>query len=403
MSEEQNMQKSDTEEEQQKALEGSREEVPFSENYKKTVWGDFSHKGRTCRHDFWLFHIIFFSVSGAFWGLSYVSAFYTGGFLTFILITVFLQIFLFVRRLHDIGGSGYWSFLFLLVPLTPLIVFCGLFTTIDFTPIIILAGVAHIACFLILGCIGSQGGTNQYGDNPNGEGEEKRNLIQKINTFSLHTRCIIYSGCTLLFFLPSVVLLFLWGVARSTPEYQYAFGVYVSAKSGMAAGHEWFQNAAEQEHTEAQYMLGLCYKKDKKEAVRWFSKAGKKGHTDAQYMLGLCYFYGEGVKKDKEEAVRWLLKAEKQGHAGAQRRLGVHYYEEMQDSYYPKHTIGEVAELFKKAAEQGDVAAQYNLYKLFGNDDWKLKAEKAQRENMMQYIENRKSTLLSLFFWGKIY
>ena len=71
----------------------------------------------------------------------------------------------------------------------------------------------------------------------------------------------------------------------------------------------------------------------------------------------MCYEYGMGVKKDSTEAVNWYRKAAEQGDADAQFNLGVCYeygYGITQDST-------EAVNWYRKAAEQGNADAQYNL------------------------------------------
>ena len=74
---------------------------------------------------------------------------------------------------------------------------------------------------------------------------------------------------------------------------------------------KWYRRAAEQEHPEAQYELGLRYKygsgveKDETEAVKWYRKAAEQGHDLARNALGICYEKGIGVAKDPDEANKW--------------------------------------------------------------------------------------------------
>ena len=80
-----------------------------------------------------------------------------------------------------------------------------------------------------------------------------------------------------------------------------------------------FQSAANQDHANAQYRLGLCYldgigvERDLKAAVGWFEKAAAQNHIPAQNRLGLCYQEGQGVKKDLQEARRLFRSSAKEG------------------------------------------------------------------------------------------
>ena len=89
----------------------------------------------------------------------------------------------------------------------------------------------------------------------------------------------------------------------------------------------WYQKAADQGYTKAQYRLGRCYangfgvEQDKAQAVIWCKKAADQGYAKAQYRLGRCYAHGFGVEQDKAQAVFWYQKAAEQGHQLAQDKL----------------------------------------------------------------------------------
>ena len=76
--------------------------------------------------------------------------------------------------------------------------------------------------------------------------------------------------------------------------------------------------------------------------------------TEAQF-LGVAYENGRGAEYAK--AVKWYKKAAEQGDADAQYNLGVAYYKG--ERVIKNHT--KAFELFKKAAEQGHASSQYNL------------------------------------------
>jgi hypothetical protein len=89
----------------------------------------------------------------------------------------------------------------------------------------------------------------------------------------------------------------------------------------------WYQKAADQGYTKAQYCLGRCYahgfgvEQDKTQTVIWCQKAADQGYTEAQYSLGRCYANGFGVEQDKAQAVIWYQKAADQGHQLAQNEI----------------------------------------------------------------------------------
>ncbi len=74
---------------------------------------------------------------------------------------------------------------------------------------------------------------------------------------------------------------------------------------------EW-RPLAEQGDANAQYNLGLMYRKgqgvsqDDAEAVGWWRKAAEQGNANAQYNLGLMYRKGQGVPQDEAQAYMWF-------------------------------------------------------------------------------------------------
>jgi len=204
---------------------------------------------------------------------------------------------------------------------------------------------------------------------------------------------------------------------------------------------EWYEKAAVQGDVDAQFKLGLMYyngegvPKDNIKAGQWFHKAGEQGHEEAklyfgkiaanalfddpkfqnlkieaankahmegnyakavelyeqiadrgnamaQYKLGVLYELGQGVqynsvKSDElirkaaaqglKEAKDWLetkekleklKKAAEQGDADAQYELGRAY---MQGWYFLPKDFVKANELFSKVAEHGDANVQYKL------------------------------------------
>jgi len=68
------------------------------------------------------------------------------------------------------------------------------------------------------------------------------------------------------------------------------------------------------------------------------------------------YYKGNGVKLDIQQGIKWLTKAAEQGQVNAQFNLALLYYQ----------GIGVKAiELFTDSAEQGKVDAQYNLGRIY--------------------------------------
>lgn len=75
---------------------------------------------------------------------------------------------------------------------------------------------------------------------------------------------------------------------------------------------DWFEQAAKQDHTEAQLILARWYSKQPDadaDAVKWLERAAEQGNRDAQYLLGERYAQGKGVVKRPDLAQRWNDKA----------------------------------------------------------------------------------------------
>ena len=125
---------------------------------------------------------------------------------------------------------------------------------------------------------------------------------------------------------------------------------------------QYFRDAAELGHVEAQFLLALCYEigtgveESAAEAFYWYSKAAEQGHTSAQFNLAICYEKGRGVEQNQQEAICWYRKSAEQGNqnaASALFTLGVTCYE--------KGDYTQAVQHFHTAAELGVAEAQYNL------------------------------------------
>ena len=112
--------------------------------------------------------------------------------------------------------------------------------------------------------------------------------------------------------------------------------------------------------------------------VRWIRKAAEQGLSNAQNLLGACYRDGNGVTQDDAEAFRWSLKAAEQGHAKAQAVVGLTYLvgDDAVDASLNTPVTSVQLETsserdekavywLQKAAEQGQVQAQQTLGELY--------------------------------------
>jgi len=89
------------------------------------------------------------------------------------------------------------------------------------------------------------------------------------------------------------------------------------------------------------------------EAVYWYEQAAEQGHSRAQWLLGACYSQGLGVSADTEKAEFWLLKSAQSGDAEGQYSLGGFYFM-LPDIVKAEYWLG-------LAAEQNHVEAKAAL------------------------------------------
>ena len=128
------------------------------------------------------------------------------------------------------------------------------------------------------------------------------------------------------------------------------------------------KNHAHQGSPSAAYDLGLFYGKNgkknpahKQEAVFWLRMAAEREHRDAQYRLGLLYAHGDGVPLNQFEAVAWWRAAARQGHQEALFHVGL-ALEGGNGAIVDKAAA---ADFYKEAALMGHSKAQINLALLF--------------------------------------
>ena len=134
----------------------------------------------------------------------------------------------------------------------------------------------------------------------------------------------------------------------------------------FAKNIEELKQKAEEGDADAQYLLGVCYirgnnvKRNPNEAVKWFYKSAEQGYIKAQHYLNYCYHYIYGLVLRYHETLKDIkeLKQEaEEGDADAQCFLGLHYY----FGYKVERKEKEAIKWFQKAAEQGNLKAQYYL------------------------------------------
>ncbi len=152
----------------------------------------------------------------------------------------------------------------------------------------------------------------------------------------------------------------------TSPEEQYKLGKDYYEQQNYSQAINWFTKAAEQNHSKAEFYLGICYengkevKQDYQQAILWFQKAAEHGLDEAQCRLGSNYFNGIGVKQNYQQAAFWYRKAAEQDFSSAQCTLG-YYYE---NGYGVEKDQKQAIVWYRKAASQGHRMAANNLKRL---------------------------------------
>ena len=147
--------------------------------------------------------------------------------------------------------------------------------------------------------------------------------------------------------------------------------------AGVISNESYFEKCkreAEQGDANAQYELAVCYDfgnevlQNDYQAFRWYEQAANKGNAQAQYALAKFYAQGRAVTQSTYTALIWYKKAAAQGYKKAELEINrlQKYKDEQQsnkkkDSVYTKDNSEAYFIKCKKAAEQGNANAQYDL------------------------------------------
>ena len=181
----------------------------------------------------------------------------------------------------------------------------------------------------------------------------------------------------------AALVLFQKAAEHNHAEAVYMLGVY--AMNGLACpqdeqrAFEYFKKAAElgsvpalftvvkQGYIPAFWRLGSCLyhgigvKQNYEAAAELFRAAAEYGEPNAQNYFGICAAKGHGVPQNDEAAVFWYRKAAEQGLADAQNNLGYRY----STGWGIEQSNEYALQWFRKAAEQEHDTAQYNLASLY--------------------------------------
>jgi len=129
--------------------------------------------------------------------------------------------------------------------------------------------------------------------------------------------------------------LFHGAAARGDSEAQYYLGLLYRRGTGvekdLKAAFSWFLAASEAQHREAQYELARAYsrgegtKANPTEGRRWLEESASAGHSEAQFFMGYALDTGQGADQNRSAAMEWFRRSAEGGYVNAQRWLGRKY------------------------------------------------------------------------------
>lgn len=148
---------------------------------------------------------------------------------------------------------------------------------------------------------------------------------------------------------------------------------------------EWYRRAAEAGNAAAAFNVGVYYDsglgvaQDRTQAAGWYERAAAQGFARANYNLALLYTAGDGVPRDRARATKLFTAAAHQGISAAWAHVGSQTprnapSKDAQDVATREFQLAQTlllergagaatkaVALFRRAAEQGDPLAQYDL------------------------------------------
>ncbi|WP_027706584.1 SEL1-like repeat protein [Zooshikella ganghwensis] len=142
----------------------------------------------------------------------------------------------------------------------------------------------------------------------------------------------------------------------------------IAGEHDLQAAQYWFEKSAELGSAQSYYYLGQLHQQRDQafEAYRYFQYAAREGNSGA--MLKLADLYYQGIQSQHgafllapqpHEALRWYQEAANLGEAKAQLILAQWY--EQDESL--QGSASDIIHLYLQAAAQGEVAAQYALWR----------------------------------------
>jgi TPR repeat protein len=125
---------------------------------------------------------------------------------------------------------------------------------------------------------------------------------------------------------------------------------------------ESIQAKADRGDADAQFRLAFAYSStglhqapDYQRAAEWYTKAADQDHSLAQFNLGMMHMQGQGVPRDVAKGIGWFQKAAQQGDPGAQFHLGMNHHRAIAEASPPhaSESRTEAYKWYRLAADQG--------------------------------------------------
>jgi TPR repeat protein len=149
-------------------------------------------------------------------------------------------------------------------------------------------------------------------------------------------------------------------------QFQYAMACFIGniIPQDFEQGKQWLERSGESGWPKAEFVLSELYfagkppfSKDEVEGLKWLRQAAEHDHLEAQWGLGMRLMKGIGVAQDSAEAMKWWYRAAEYGNAKAQGALG--YALENHDA--GKIDLVEACMWDQLAANQGLATSKINL------------------------------------------
>lgn len=134
----------------------------------------------------------------------------------------------------------------------------------------------------------------------------------------------------------------------------------------------WAEKGIENGCAFAYWILALAYEhgrgveEDAEKAVKYYQAGADMGEAHCQHSMGCYYLNGTaGVKTDRNKAAELCKKAAEQGYELSMFTLAKAY----ENGYFGEYDYGKMLECGEKAAEAGSAEIQYEVAKMYMNED----------------------------------